>query len=74
MFSVSIFVLFFYSIDATHSNGLGQLVNDSPKPKASMKKLLFKNLPYFCMAYGPNPKDIIPREEILYDHSVPDLP
>lgn len=64
---------FFISIDATHSTGLGRMVNDSPKAKANskMKKVVIDGKTYLCLFATC---DIEIGTELRYDYGVPNLP
>jgi hypothetical protein len=61
------------SLDATFSQGLGRLVNDTPHMDAncSMKKILKNGHPRLVLFA----KEVInPGEELRYDYGIKDLP
>jgi len=61
------------SIDATYSDGLGKLVNDSPPRYANsiIKKIFAGGQTRLCIFAK---KNIMKGEELRYDYGVKDLP
>lgn len=61
-----------FSIDATHSDGLGRMVNDecSQQANCKMKKVMVEGLPKLCLVAM---KDIYPGKELRYDYGVRNL-
>ena len=64
---------YYSSIDASHSDGLGRLVNDeySKKANCKMKKIICEGVPklWLCAI-----KDIKSGQQLTYDYGVNNLP
>ena len=62
-----------FSIDASDSNSIARMVNDSTGKRANckMKKLMIDEKPRLCL-YAL--RDLVVGEQLLYDYGVVDLP